>query len=525
MAHVSPGVVIRELDLSDYVQVVSGTIMGMLGGATKGPVNEPTDIRSVEQLIQTFGFPQLGLYGFGLHAASEYLNAGLSPLVFLRVSDGTHATADVDVEDISPTALFTVSAITPGTWGNNIRFIVTDVEADPDFPGSWVFNVEIQVPADNESPPQNFTTVESWNYLQPELKLSSNPSSPRFVESVINNGIQGEVAASRYVEISFVTDGAPVAATYNVGDGTAGDDGVAALGDADYIGIFTGQTATGLKAFSNPESVEINALSVPGVSSAPVVEELLAICEARQDAIAIIDPPFGLDVDTAIDWHNGAAPYTHDAFNSSYGALYWPWIQVFDAYTRQNIFMPPSGFIGAIYAQTDRDRAPWFAPAGLQRGGVDRALRLEMSPNPSQRDQLYTGGNVVNPIVNFVGQGIHVFGQKTLQRRATALQSVNVRRMLLVAKKAIARVARQLVFEPNDPTFWAQFRSIVNPILANIAAERGIQQFKVIMDASTNPPSEIDQGHAKARLLIQPTRAAEVINIDMVILSSGAQFS
>lgn len=566
MADRSPGVYIRELDLSDYIQAVSGTIFAVLGGSTKGPVADPTEVFSEEDFIQQFGIPQLGNYGYGMHAMIQFLREGRRG-VFVRITDGTHETAAVQACDTSvavgvvdeqtapgvygaPLAEF--EAASPGTWGNDLRLIISDVEEDPNSAtGGVVFNLEIQAPADNQRPVQNWTTVESFKYLQAELRLSTDPTSDRWYERVINQGLDGEVAASQYIVATALAapnwgGGAGTAilpGTYRLGNQnfiftddtentafvplanlTAGDDGVGALTDADYIGQYVGQSATGMKVFANPEKTDINIIAIPGVSSAPVINEAIALCESRGDCMVIVDPPFGLNVSGAIDWHNGTG-YGHSAFNSSYAAVYWSWIKAYDQYSKREIWMPPSGFVAARYAYNDRVRAAHWAPAGLRRGRISLGLQLEMSPDPSQRDAMYTGGNCLNPIVDFVGQGIHIWGQKTLQRMATARQSVNVRRMLLLAKKSVARTVKNLNFEQNDEALWRQFVALVTPYFQRLKDERGVYDFRVVADASTTTTLKIDQGIMNGRILLKPTRAAEVIEVDFVILSSGAEFA
>lgn len=563
MATRSPGVYIRELDLSDYIQAVSGTIFAVLGGATKGPLNAPVQVFSEEDMIQQFGTPQLGNYGYGLHAMLQFLREGRRG-VFVRISDGTHQTAKVQVCDTAVSALGVLDeapvaygsplgefeAASPGTWGNDVRIVISDVEEDPNYAGDSVFNLEVQIPADNQRPVQNWQTAEKFNYLQPELRLSTNPTSERWYEAVINRGITGEIAASQYIVATALAQpawGPPgtglLPGTYRLGSQsvtftngtvqatfvplinlTVGDDGVSGITDADYIGAYVGQTATGLKVFSNPEQSDVNMIACPGVFSAPVINEMLSLCETRGDCMAIVDPPFGLDVDGVIDWHNGTG-YAHSAFNSSYGAVYWSWVLAYDQYSKKEIWMPPAGFVAARYAYNDRVRGHHWAPAGFQRGHVGLGLDLEMSPDPSQRDALYTGGNVVNPIVDFVGQGIHLWGQKTLQRRESALQSVNVRRMLLVAKKSVARTVRILNFEQNDESLWRQFINLLTPYFQKLKEDRGIDEFSIIADASTTTALKKDQGVMNGRILLRPTRSAEVIEVDFVIFSAGASFA
>jgi uncharacterized protein len=250
----------------------------------------------------------------------------------------------------------------------------------------------------------------------------------------------------------------------------------------------------------------------------------MAVCAQRGDAMCIVDPPFGLNVDEVIDWHNGVG-YGHAAFNSSFGALYWPWIKVLDPYNRKKVWLPPSGFVLGQIAYTDNVTQPWFAPAGLNRGHIIQALEIEYSPTLGERDFLYGNGNAVNPIVNFTRLGIHIWGNRTLQRKPTALDRVNVRRMVLYAEKVISTSIKFLVFEPNDEITWKRFIDLVDPTMEFIRATRGLYDFRVICDESTNPPSQIDQNTMLGKVLVKPTKSAEVIIVDFTLLSTGAEFS
>ena len=310
-----------------------------------------------------------------------------------------------------------------------------------------------------------------------------------------------------------------------------GNDGIADVTDADYIGISLGDgTKTGLQLFSNAEEIDINLIAVPGVSSAPVHLAMLELCEVqRGDCFAVLDPPFGLSVQQVVDFHNGEGAYAHrPSLNSSYGAIYWPWVKVYDPYNQREIWLPPSGFALAVMAYTDYVADPWWAPAGLVRGHLLNALEIEYSPTQGERDYLYGEAahrNCVNPIVDFHGDGITIWGQKTLLRRPTSLDRINVRRMVLYARKVVATVVKYLVFDPNDPQTWRRYVNLVSPIFEAIKSKRGLYDFKVVCDETTNTPDLIDQGIMTGRILMKPTKAAEIIVNEFVLLPTGANFS
>jgi phage tail sheath protein FI len=252
---------------------------------------------------------------------------------------------------------------------------------------------------------------------------------------------------------------------------------------------------------------------------------LIQICEARHDCMAIIDPPTGLSPSEVVDWHNGTGTFNdHAAYNSSYAATYYPWVKIYDAVAREYIFTPPSGHVLAVYAYTDYNAETWFAPAGLRRGRVISGVDVAHSCSPGEMDLLYGDGNAVNPIADFRQQGIVVWGQRTLQRSPTALDRVNVRRLLLYLRKVITTAAGYLVFEPNDPITWKSFGHLVIPYLDDVRQRRALYDFRVKCDETTNTPTVIDRNEMRAQILLKPVKAAEFIQIDFVITSTGANF-
>ena len=283
---------------------------------------------------------------------------------------------------------------------------------------------------------------------------------------------------------------------------------------------------TGIYAFQNPESYDINLLLTPGFSTGSVIGTALQMCESRGDVLYLVDPPFGLRPSQVIDWHNGMLlSDLRSAINSSYGALYWGWLRAYDQFRNEEIWLPPSGHVAAVYSRTARDAETWFAPAGLRRGRLLTALDVEYSPTQGERDLLYGSGNAVNPIVKFPQDGITVWGQRTLQRSSTALDRVNVRMLMLYVKKNLVTLLRNYVFEPNDKALWRQVKSTVNPFLADIQSRRGLTAFNVVCDESNNTPERIDRNELWVSVFLKPTRAVEFIALNLVVLRTGASFS
>jgi hypothetical protein len=284
--------------------------------------------------------------------------------------------------------------------------------------------------------------------------------------------------------------------------------------------------STGIFAFQNPEVYDITLLVIPGNSSGSVIGQGLQLCESRGDCMMIVDPPFGLRPQQVVDWHNGMLlSDLSQAINSSYGALYWSWLEIFDQFNGGNIFIPPSGFIAGVIARTSRVAEMWFAPAGLNRGRLLTALDVEYTPTQGERDLLYGFNNAVNPIVNFPQDGITVWGQRTLQRKDSALDRVNVRMLLIYLKKILVQTLRFFLFEPNDRFLRRQVVNAINPFLSDVMARRGLTRFKVVCDETNNTPIRIDRNELWVSVFLKPTRAAEFIVLNLVILRTEQSFS
>ncbi|MCH8837259.1 MAG: phage tail sheath subtilisin-like domain-containing protein [Candidatus Marinimicrobia bacterium] len=325
----------------------------------------------------------------------------------------------------------------------------------------------------------------------------------------------------------IASDQPPAEGTFSFSGGDNGDN----VTDAERIGVLV-PNRTGLQLFGDPEEVDINIVTLPGVFSSAVIVAVFELVEARQDAIAVIDSPNDLSAEDVRAWHNGDTSIATSQgtnsvqFNTSFAALYWPWVEVFDKFTNQKIEVPPSGHVLRTMAHTDTVAEAWFAPAGPNRSQTIDILSLQVQDNPGQdkRDILQEPGQNVNPIARFRGFGFLIFGQKTLQRSPTALDRINVRRLLLVLRKVVATVGFTLTFEPADETLFRRFVNLVSPILEDVAAKRGLSDFGVIMDKSTNPPEQLAQNSLNGQIFIKPTPTAEKITADFNITPQSVSF-
>ena len=275
-----------------------------------------------------------------------------------------------------------------------------------------------------------------------------------------------------------------------------------------------------INLLANADEYDVNLVLLPGVISglaghSSIAASAIQMCEDRGDAFAIIDP---------VNYASTITDATTEASSrdTNYAAMYWPWIQIPDNYASKNVWVPASVVMGGVYAFNDKVAAEWFAPAGLNRGGIDIAIQPERKLTHGNRDTLYDDN--INPLATFPNSGVVAFGQKTLQKKASALDRVNVRRLLIAAKKFIASSTRFLVFEQNTAETRNRFLSIVNPYLESVQQRQGLHAFKVVMDESNNTPDVIDRNQMVGQLFLQPTRTAEFIIIDFNILPTGAAF-
>jgi len=274
-----------------------------------------------------------------------------------------------------------------------------------------------------------------------------------------------------------------------------------------------------INAVSNPDEWDINMVVTPGIVRSlhpAIVTKAIDMVESRQDAFYIADfNDFDDTITEATDQAN--------AVDSNYVATYYPWVKTIDTNTNKLMSVPPSVLMPAVFAANDRLAAEWFAPAGLNRGGITGAVSVLNRLTHSERDTLYE--NKVNPIAAFPGQGIVAFGQKTLQDKASALDRINVRRLLIVLKKFVASTSRYLVFEQNTSTTRNRFLNTVNPYLEAVQQRQGLYAFRVVMDESNNTPDVIDRNILAGQIFLQPAKTAEFIVIDFNILPTGASFS
>jgi len=421
---------------------------------------------------------------------------------------------------------------------DNIRYQITNADT-----ASGTFSLLIRQGNDNTNNP---IVLETWT------GLSLDPFAPNFISRVIgdqdqnynatNNQIEVSGSyfnASRYVRVASVNALTPY---YFDNTGIAKSQYTASIplnqsgsftgavgqvaGGANFYETINGSNTQGLVGsdydnmidlLSNQDEYKFNILFAPGLYNSGYTSQCTSMInntQTRGDSLFVLDlVPYNTTISTVTSQANSR--------NTSYAASYWPWVQMIDPATGKNVWVPASTVMAGVFAFNDTVAEPWFAPAGINRGGL-QVIRAEQKLPQSSRDTLYT--NKVNPIATFPGTGTVVYGQKTLQTQASALDRVNVRRLLIALKNYISQIANTLVFEQNTIATRNTFLSQVNPYLESVQQKQGLYAFKVIMNETNNTADVIDRNELIGQIYIQPTRTAEFIYLDFNILPTGATF-
>ena len=575
---ISPGVFARENDVSFINPAPVEAGAAILGPTVKGPVLEPTIVTSYNEYKRKFGETFISASTnqefLTSIAVKNYFQQGGNTMLVTRVVNGTFAPATsthISSSDALSVEPFVLKTLGKGTLFNgstgvaspgdeiansggvlvsgsedNIRWEITNVDKKKGTftllvrKGSDSHNAKIVLETFNNVSldPQSSNYIEAkigTQYRSPATDGSKdyiktfgdyvNKSNYIYVSSVnsqlpgylLNDGIT--VRSDEYTgSLPINESGSFHSATGNIAPASANYFG--SISNADSQGINGSDYSTAISILSNKDEYIFNIISAPGLiysnaAQGSALDSIITLAEQRGDCIAVVD----LD-----NYGSGVADVTSTAtgLNSSYAAAYWPWVQVKSA-TGRNVWSPASVAIPGVYAFTDNSSAPWYAPAGLVRGGVVGIIQAEQKLTRGQRDLLYDGK--VNPIATFPGQGIAVFGQKTLQTKASALDRVNVRRLLIELKKFLGDQARNLVFEQNTVATRNKFLSIVNPYLESVVQRQGLYAFRVVMDDTNNTADVVDRNQLIGQIFIQPARTAEFIVLDFTVEPTGATFN
>jgi len=498
-------------------------------------------------------------------AGSGYLVGDVLTIAALDLgTSSSAATITLVVDDlVSPSVAFTLETLDKGILFNNTSSLLSNGALDSGSRDSirWeintantasgTFSLIIRRGNDNST---------SKVALETYPRLSLDPKSENYISKVIGdqtlayNSATGkqyiEVSgsypnASRYVRVKSVP-GATLNYFNNAGEARSEFVGsIPAVGSGSYGGSFDGGSGSNipssaglyydkiatqtqglvagdytdmLNLLSNQDDYRYNLMLLPGLtdqSHSSSITKAISNAQSRGDHMVIIDPVNYASTQTQ-------AKTESTGRDTSYASMYWPWLRTIDPDSGENVWVPASTMMGGVFAFNDNASEPWFAPAGINRGGLSTVIQAERKLSATNRDDLYQAN--INPIATFPGTGVVVYGQKTLQKQASALDRVNVRRLLIELKGYISQIGQNLVFEQNTAATRNNFLAQVNPYLESVQSRQGLYAFKVIMDESNNTPDVIDRNQLIGQIYIQPTRTAEFIYLDFNLQPTGASF-
>lgn len=499
---ISPGISISETDVSAYAPRPAAVGAALIGPAAKGQVGVPVYLTSYADYVRRFGTTFSSgskLYEFNTSiAAKHYFDQGGEALLFTRVASGSYSAASTSVTMGSGS--FTLVTFAEGSVMNSSGESGSADNITWEVVSGSSTGMSTLVLLRGDSTEKEKIVLERFS------DLSFDPLSDRYVEKVIGNQHvvvsssasivrEGEyVNKSALVYVSGVTASASVSASTATGSFSGGTGNPS---KTDYSASISSVT----KILENKDEYQFNVVFAPGMCSQ---SKLVSLAESRGDCIAVVD----VDVDDETD------------IDSSYAAAYCPELQVRNS-LGQLCWVPASTVIPGVYAASDRQSAPWYAPAGMVRGGIPGVTQAKEKLSKARRDELYSKN--INPIASFPGSGIVIYGQKTLQKKATALDRVNVRRLLIEVKNAVKNMAANLLFEQNTQVLRNSFRSKLEPYLESLVQRSGIYGYKVVLD-ELNDADTIDRNEFRCQVILQPSKVIEYVYLDFTVTSTGVEF-
>ena len=584
--YISPLVDVNEIDLTTTIPAVATSVgVTVLRNTWKGPEKKQTLVTTLDELVETFGMPTLTEYEDILSAAG-FLQYG-SVLYCTRVmpsgatfagvygtpaasgtftayttaSSGAYVLSDFASEDPDEFgdesvvfdsgrsdygSMMSIIARSRGTWGgftkvalvgrdtfNSVRAgaltytqigISSDLYDDIDDSADVLFDSDYQFLLIVKATKQSLINTASPTYSVVENFLVSTNTSEMddegqslYCESLIN-------AQSQYIRIALATSHKNT--DYSEFFTT---DYVSLDGDSNGSTITDSDITAAFDLYQNPEEIDVNIL-IDSNKSTTVKTYLDTMCNARKDCMAVLDVSKSLVVNNrgsettdCRDFRLGLHSTYNLNLNSSYSAIYANWLNVYDKWNNVYRWIPASGHVAGIYANTDNVSDPWFAPAGLNRAIISSVRKLAWNPTKGQRDVLYKNG--MNAIVSFAGQGKVVWGQKNMLDKSSAFNRVNVRRLFIILAKSISTALKYFLFEPNDGFTRIQIINLIEPFLRDVKARRGVYDYMVVCDDRNNTSERIARNELWCDIYIKPTIAAEYIVLNLVATKTGASFT
>jgi len=566
----SPGVLSREIDATFIAEQPPQIGAAIIGPTVKGPVGIPVTVTSYTDYVNRFGETEViaGTGSFSYFtsiAAYNYFQNGGETLLVTRVVSGTYAAASASIIGGGTAGtVFTLATISEGinmntgttvdannafnTVGSasihSVRFQIVSPNTS-----SGTFNLYVRRGDDDNRNPailetytglsmdplsENYVArrIGDYKFTQTNLDGEANlqitgtyPNKSRYirVDQVLKPTPQylvGGVANLAYTSSIPVVSGSNTTGSFNGGAGSliAGAKFYDQITPANIQGVNSSSYASASSLLASANDYQFNVLITPGLNYADhkaTLDTIIDNTENRGDSVFVMDlGNYAASASQVIA--------TANTVDSSYAAAYYPWLQTFDPATGQAINVPASTMIPAVFAYNDSVAEPWFAPAGINRGGLSNVIRAASKLSQTTRDNLYVGK--VNPIATFPGQGVVVYGNKTLQTKASALDRINVRRLMIALKRYIGQIANGLIFEQNNASTRNSFLAQVNPYLESVQQRQGLYAFKVVMDDAINNAAVIDRNELVGQIYLQPTKTAEFIYLNFTLTPTGATF-
>ena len=547
----SPGVLVTEKDLTNVVPAVSSSAGGYVGYFLWGPVNEIQTVSSENQLVREFGKPT-STTTVHFHTAANFLGYG-NNLQLVRavgtaaknaVSTGTAiAINNQDVYDASYAAgegnVGTWAAKYPGVAGNSLRVGIADALTF----GEWSYVAQFDSAPGTSEYAANFgssgdelhvivvdedgfftgtagTVLEKFPFVSKASDAKNSDGSSNYYKNVINT-------QSKYIwwmdHPTDMTDWGTTAATAGAFVGLNSPSNVSLTSGVDAAPA-AGDLQAGYDLFANKELVDVSLLLTGGHAVAVVQHVIDNIVLDRLDCVAFVSPPLAAVQNNAGDEAEDIVTYRSSTLNrsTSYAVMDSGWKVQYDKYNDTYVNIPLNADTAGLCARTDQTNDPWWSPAGFNRGAIKNCVKLLFSPNQTDRDTLYKNG--INPVVSFPGQGVVLYGDKTLLAKPSAFDRINVRRLFIVLEKAIATAAKFQLFEFNDVFTRAQFKSLVEPFLRDVRGRRGIYDFRVVCDESNNTGEVIDRNEFVADIYIKPAKSINFIYLNFIATRTSVSF-
>lgn len=512
---ISPGIETREIDLTTVVPSVS-TLEGAIAGVFRwGPVLEPIRISSEVDLVRRFGAPKTGFNVETFFTAADFL-AYSSSLYVVRVSDGDAASV------ASNTSIQAVSAKYPGELGNAIRVEFFNLAA---FATADFADATQTIPETNNN--VHVVVVDSTGAISGQagtvLEVFENTSviEGAKTEDGTNNYLPDVInGRSLFINMDAEADMSEfLSADYTLTGGTDG---------SNESTIALGSLQAGYDLYNTVENIDISLVmqgKARGSSNQAELAQYIIdnVVEQRKDCLLFVSPDYDSVVQNTGSETTDVIAFRNNINNTSYAVMDSGYKYRYDKYNDRYVYTPLNGDIAGLCARTDRDRDPWFSPAGYNRGLIRNVVKLAWNPKKTDRDALFKAD--VNPVMTQVGEGTLLFGDKTLLGRQSAFSRINVRRLFIVLQKSVSAAARTTLFEFNDPFTRAQFKNIVEPFLRDIQGRRGITDFRVVCDETNNTPEVVDRNEFIGDIYVKPARAINFIALNFVAVRTGVEFS